>query len=281
MTDTFVLSIGGILIDVELQGLPGLALALADRYEAFQDPVGGEDVDLRLRLAARTAAPEAGREPGPPRVEVVEGGRRVSRSDFAVTLRERGVQGYEADGELRDSIYPFDTLLRVLLTEVLPERGGFLVHGCALLLNEDSSGLFHGVSESGKTTLAMRAGKPATLTDEISLLRKRGEAWMLHGTPFWGDFVRAGQNIAAPLRVLAHFQPPRGRIVDEPMSAGRMVFALMRDVLNFSTLRAREESLLALMQDVCASVPCIGFAFGMTESWQSIQDRLLNKAPHE
>lgn len=281
MTDEHVLSIGGILIHVELQGLPGLALALADRYEAFQDPVGGEDVDLRLRLRGKATTPANGRDPGPPGVELVDGGRRVSRNDFAVTLRESGPRGYEAEGELRDSIYPFDTLLRVLLTEVLPDHGGFLVHGCALLLREDAGGLFHGVSESGKTTLAMRAGKAATLTDEISLARKRGEAWMLHGTPFWGDFVRAGQNLAAPLRVLAHFQPPRGRIVDEPVTAGRMAFALLRNMLNFSTLREREETLLSLIRNLCDSVPCIGFAFGMTEPWSSIQDRLAGKTHFE
>src|SRR5205823_10646703 len=91
-----------------------------------------------------------------------------------------------------------DSLLRVVLSLVLPRQGGLLVHAAGLA--RDGRGyLFPGVSGAGKTTVARLSPDATLLSDELSIVTACTESPYLHGTPFWGELARAGENRAVSL----------------------------------------------------------------------------------
>jgi hypothetical protein len=73
--------------------------------------------------------------------------------------------------------------------------------------------VFAGRSGAGKSTVArILSGEAEVLSDELVALRRLPGGWYAYGTPFWGDFARAGVNLSAPLRaicLLQHAKEPR------------------------------------------------------------------------
>jgi len=96
--------------------------------------------------------------------------------------------------------------LRIAFALFAVERDGLLIH-CAALKRPglasagagvDPVYLFVGQSGSGKSTVAAvsRAmGRATALGDDLILLRREGEGWCAHGTPFWNfeTVAREGQ----------------------------------------------------------------------------------------
>ena len=69
-----------------------------------------------------------------------------------------------------------DSVLRIVHTLVLAGQGGFLVHAASAVRNGKAF-VFAGVSGAGKTTISRLAPPDAAvLTDEISYVRREGEA---------------------------------------------------------------------------------------------------------
>ncbi len=67
--------------------------------------------------------------------------------------------------------YSLDSVLRILHSLILAERGGFLLHAASAIC-DGRAYLFSGVSGAGKTTMTRLAPADITLlTDEISYLR--------------------------------------------------------------------------------------------------------------
>ena len=105
--------------------------------------------------------------------------------------------------------------LRGILVDALDRRGGALLHGAAVVV-EDQAVLCIAPSEGGKTTLCGKlAGRLPVLSDETVALRLDGPGPQLGGTPFWsGDrlptasglfrlaaicFLRKGPNQLTPM----------------------------------------------------------------------------------
>ena len=69
--------------------------------------------------------------------------------------------------------------------------------------------LFTGPSGAGKTTIVRHAPDDVTvLTDEISYVRRQGDAYVAFGTPFAGEWADVGEPISAPIAAI--FQLARG-----------------------------------------------------------------------
>ena len=76
-------------------------------------------------------------------------------------------------GSVRQNANPYslDSVLRILHSLILAERGGFLLHSASAIC-DGRAYLFSGVSGAGKTTMTRLAPPDITLlTDEISYLR--------------------------------------------------------------------------------------------------------------
>jgi hypothetical protein len=140
--------------------------------------------------------------------------------------------------------YSIDTVLRITHSLVLAEQGGFLVHAASAIRNARAY-LFAGVSGAGKTTMAHLAPCDAVvLTDEISYVRRIGNAYRAYGTPFAGELARSGANTSAPLDTLYLLEKgPENRIA--PVAPKEAARSLMRHILFF----AQEEEMVARVFD--------------------------------
>jgi hypothetical protein len=238
---------------VEIGGIP-IALSTSDR--GFLDL-------LRQRYAGFLSASHPEFEL---QFDLIPTGR-VSDDDVRVRregdtwLMERGDFDARWDphtgrGIVRQNANPYslDSVLRILHSLIIAERGGFLLHAASAIC-DGRAFLFSGVSGAGKTTMTRLAPSDVTLlTDEISYLRPDGNGYSAFGTPFAGELARPGENCAAAVSALFFLeQGPENRI--DEISPGEAVRRLMRNILFFAEDQALIEKLLATACDFVARVP--------------------------
>ena len=175
----------------------------------------------------------------------------LQRGDFRARWDPRAGRG-----TVRQDANPYslDTVLRILHSLILAERGGFLLHAASAICDGQAF-LFSGVSGAGKTTMTRLAPPDVTLlTDEISYLRPSAGGYAAFGTPFAGELARSGENCSAPVSALFFLdQGPENRI--DELHSGEAVRRLMRNILFFAEDRILVEKLFATACDFVASVP--------------------------
>ncbi|HEY4840399.1 MAG TPA: hypothetical protein VIH78_00425 [Terriglobales bacterium] len=150
--------------------------------------------------------------------------------------------------------YSLDTVLRILHSLILAERGGFLLHAASAICDRQAF-LFSGVSGAGKTTMTRLAPPDVTLlTDEISYLRPGAGGYAAFGTPFAGELARSGENCSAPVSALFFLeQGPENRI--DELASGEAVRRLMRNILFFAEDQILVQKLFVTACDFVARVP--------------------------
>ena len=150
--------------------------------------------------------------------------------------------------------YALDSVLRILHSLVLTDRGGFLLHAASAICDGQAY-LFSGVSGAGKTTLTRLAPDSVTLlSDEISYVRPNPVGYSAHGTPFAGELAKAGENTVAPVSALFFLEKGHENRVDE-LPPAEAVRRLMRNILFFAEDRELVEKLLATACDFVQKVP--------------------------
>jgi len=150
--------------------------------------------------------------------------------------------------------YGLDSLVRILLSMLLAQQRGFLLHA-ATVVNNGRAYVFTGRSGAGKSTVASLSPKGTVLTDEISLLRYVDGGWHAFGTPFWGEFRAEGVNIHAPIAGLYFLsQATEDRV--ERVSTPEALRAMLPNILFFSQERQMTEKLLGLLSEFVGSIPC-------------------------
>jgi hypothetical protein len=164
--------------------------------------------------------------------------------------------------------YDLDSLLRILLSVLLVERRGCLLHA-ATVVRGGKAYVFMGRSGAGKSTVASLAPAGSVLTDEISLLRCDEGTWRAYGTPFWGEFRADGQNRAAPLAgILALAQAPRNRVQRIPPR--QALAGLLGNTLFFAPGREPRERLLGILAGLLQSVPVYRLEFRKEPSFWEV-----------
>jgi hypothetical protein len=160
--------------------------------------------------------------------------------------------------------YSLDSVLRIVHSLILAERGGFLLHSASAVC-DGRAYLFSGVSGAGKTTMTRLAPADITLlTDEISYVRPNDvrpsnarlsdRGYHAFGTPFSGELAKAGENCAAPISALFFLeQGPENRVDELPSPDA--VRRLMRNILFFAEDKGLVEKLFATACDFVARVP--------------------------
>jgi hypothetical protein len=172
--------------------------------------------------------------------------------------------------------YSLDTVLRILHSLILAERGGFLLHAASAIC-EGQSFLFSGVSGAGKTTMTRLAPPDVTLlTDEISYLRPSGGSYAAFGTPFAGELAKSGENCSAPVSALFFLaQGPENRI--DEMPSAEAVRRLMRNILFFAEDPVLVEKLFATAFDFVSRVPIRRLTFYPDgRVWEEIRNFALH-----
>jgi hypothetical protein len=238
---------------VEIGGTP-IALSTTDqsfldllcqRYEGFlssSPPVFDLEFDL---ISPTTASADD--------VRVRREGHEwvLQRGDFQARWDSK-----TGSGKVRQNSNPYslDSVMRILHSLILADRGGFLLHAASAICDGQAY-LFSGVSGAGKTTMTRLAPPDVTLlTDEISYLRPCAEGYSAFGTPFSGELAKAGENCAAPVACLFFLaQGPENRVDTLPPSEA--VRRLMRNILFFAEDRSLVEKLFATACDFVSRVP--------------------------
>jgi hypothetical protein len=287
---------------VEIGGIPiGLATSdpdflhlLRERYAGFLSP-SIPDFELEFDLTSPTPVSD-----DDTRVRrVLPNGTNPDGTNDDHWLIERGDFRARWDprtgrGTVRQNPNPYslDSVLRILHSLVLAERGGFLLHAASAIC-DDRAFLFSGVSGAGKTTMTRIAPPDITLlTDEISYIRPlnarpdnarpenahphnsrpANAGYAAFGTPFSGELAKAGENCSAPIAALFFLaQGPENRIDD--LSSTEAVRRLMRNILFFAEDQALVEKLFATACDFVSRVPIYRLTFYPDgRVWDRIRD---------
>jgi hypothetical protein len=202
---------------------------------------------------------------GPPSIPPPAARRFSYRLDDAVLCLENDAAHFRG---VRHE-YALDSLLRILLTQLLLPQRGFLLHA-ATITRGGRGYVFVGRSGAGKSTVASLSPAGSVLTDEISLLRRDGNNWFAYGTPFWGEFRADGANLRVPLEgVFSLVQADVHRV--EPLSPKQAVRALLPNVLFFSAASRENSDLLALLAQAAEQVCFYRLLFRNAPSfWEAI-----------
>jgi len=217
-------------------------------------------------------------------VELMPPGRITSQEDISVRLEqgrwliERGDLRAEWDqnakrGRIVQSANPYsiDVALRIFHSLMLARKGGLLVHAASAVRNGKAF-LFAGVSGAGKTTISRLAPPDALLlTDEISYVRREGQHFVAHGTPFAGELARVGENVQAPLAALYLLhQGPENSI--EPLGHSEAVRRLMENVLFFANDPELVSKVFETVCELVRQVPVYRLTFVPDERvWELIR----------
>lgn len=241
-----VIEIGGFPIRLSTDDASFIEM-LKERYAGFVTCGGSGEIDFEVMLAP----PGSMMGHGEVRVERECGRWSMGRGDFEANWNPRSARGV-----IRQSSNPYslNSVLRIVHTLLLAERGGFLVHASSAVRNGRAF-LFAGVSGAGKTTMARSAPPDVSLlTDEISYVGRQEDGYHAYGTPFAGDLGRLGENMRAPLATLYLLTKGTENKI-EPVEAVEAVRALLENILCFTRDSELVRSVFESACDFVSRVP--------------------------
>ena len=246
---------------VEIGGIP-IALSTCDdrfldllrqRYAGF---LSSSPPEFELEFDLTSTGP-ASDDDVRVRRNVDDGEWILERGDFRARWAPRTGRGHVRQNA---NPYSLDSVLRILHSMILAERGGFLLHAASAIC-DGRAYLFSGVSGAGKTTMTRLAPADITLlTDEISYLRPSTDGYAAFGTPFAGELAKAGENCTAPVSALFFLEKGSENRIDE-LSSAEAVRRLMRNILFFAEDRGLTEKLFATACDFVGRVPICRLMF--------------------
>jgi hypothetical protein len=242
-------------LTVEIGGLPvrmhcadrGYLADLERRFSGFTSHATQALMDVTLELAE----PEGVDPDDDVRVNQHHGEWSIERSDCAATFNLASRRGH-----IRQPASPYatDSVLRILHTLLLAERGGALMHA-ASALRHGRAHVFFGPSGAGKSTIMSLATADVTLlSDEISYVTRNEGNYAACGTPFTGELEHVGANATAPLAGLYRLVQGRGHRF-EPMAPADAVRAVLECVLCFGADPTVVTSAFDTACDLVARVP--------------------------
>lgn len=157
--------------------------------------------------------------------------------------------------------YLFGSIVRILLSYLLLEQGGCLIHSTGLIRNGQGY-LFVGKSGAGKSTVARLSAPTAKiLSDDLTLTQCLDDEMSVYGTPFWGDFKGDNaNNCGAPLRGIYFLQQASKNDVTQ-LTVGQAMRQLLGSVMHFGQDKKTAVQILDIVKNLCISTPCYTLDF--------------------
>jgi hypothetical protein len=164
-------------------------------------------------------------------------------------------------------------IVEVCLLTRLAREGGLLLHSAGVL-SLTGGYIFTGASGAGKSTLSgfFDTRGASVLSDERMIIRKSGETFVIHGTPWVGSgaYAKNESGLLTELFCISH--GPQHQIESLPPSAV-LSFLLPQCFLPHWD-RTAMESTLAFLSDLIAHIPCQRLTFA---KYQDVVDYVQNQ----
>lgn len=151
-------------------------------------------------------------------------------------------------------------IVEVCLLTRLSREGGLLLHSAGVL-SPTGGYIFTGASGAGKSTLSGFFDTPgaSVLSDERMIIRKSGEAFVIHGTPWVGSGAYAENESGLLTELFCIGHGPQHQI--ERLSPSAVLARILPQCFLPHWDRTAMESTLAFLSDLIAHVPCRRLAF--------------------
>jgi hypothetical protein len=266
----FSLNICGIHSKINLQSDPGFYNKIKERYQRFLSDLDKINIDLSIRTSSYCNSNIVPSITGHNKRLLVKG------EGFECRLsRKNGL--WCGKGIVEENIYNFDTLLRLLFSQLLILESGFLIHACAVRY-KNRGYLFPGASGSGKTTLAKKAPYSDLLSDELVAIRIQNKKVYIISTPFWGEFQKPGQPISSQLQgiffLAKNKYDDRKKMLKEipPLQAIRRLLKL---TLFFGNQNKDIQKLLWLISRILLKIPFYQIFLKKNTPYQIIMKKVI------
>jgi hypothetical protein len=193
------------------------------------------------------------------------------RSDFAGWIDVEARQGRSI---LWKNMEPFaiESFLRICYSFLAVEHNGLLLHSAGVI-REGNGYIFPGISGTGKSTIASLAtDKEIVLSDEMVMVKKVKENYLVYSTPFYGTNGSAELNSSAPLK--AAFLPVKDdKVFIKETRPSRALAKLLASVLFFGQEPRSNQRLMDISADVIAQIPFYEMHFQRdTSFWECIDE---------
>lgn len=132
--------------------------------------------------------------------------------------------------EINESIYSFDSFLRILVSYLIVKKKGLLVHASSFIY-KGKAYIFVGKSGAGKTTISRLSRKYAyIMSDELTPIFVDGRAY---SSPFWGMMKNKGKNISAPIGKIYIIKKSKTNKT-YPLSIEKFLLSFLPCIMNFN-----------------------------------------------
>ena len=164
-------------------------------------------------------------------------------------------------------------IAEVCLLTRLAREGGLLLHSAGVL-SPTGGYIFTGASGAGKSTLSgfFDIRGASVLSDERMIIRKSGEAFVIHGTPWVGSGAYAKNESGLLTELFCVSHGPQHQI--ESLSPSAVLALILPQCFLPHWDRTAMESTLAFLSGLIAHVPCRRLAFAQHPD---VVDYILNQ----
>lgn len=273
LKESFSLEIAGYGIEFRLSD-PSFLSLLKDRYSAFLSLLPS---DFSFDIIFTPHLNSVNHQDEKPLVEIEKKGEYYyfRRLDNPFVASFDNVSGM-GKVTLADNIYCFDSFLRIFYSLILSEKSGFLLHGAGIQRGNEGY-VFFGPSGSGKSTIARLSKKHLILSDELVIIHKNNSDFVVHGTPFWGDFERCGQKSCAKLSHL-YFLKKAKINKTTALSPSRAIREILACIFSFPGKNLNRENMLNFCYSLIENTPVEELYFKEDESfWKYIDENGRNQ----
>ena len=197
---------------VSIQGLTlGQRQTIFHNFQSYvPDPSETADASDLICLAGRLSQP-VGLTPEhfaasgqyAPLIRRMSVGIEITGFDFRAHLAGGGGSGplratLEVAGEEElGRAFVLENFLRIVFAYHVLNRGGVLLHSAGVV-HQGAAYLFSGRSNAGKSTLARKAAAAgaSVLSDDINLVFRQDDGYLVHQVPFTGEFRRPMESLS-------------------------------------------------------------------------------------
>jgi hypothetical protein len=190
----------------------------------------------------------------------------VKRGDFFLNLSMSKPESYCEI--LHGSEAGLDTILKFAFVASALRENGFFLHSAASVFDE-KGWLFPGISGTGKTTMVRKLDSHQILTDEMALVIKKNQKWLVFGSPFSSVYNVDAVKIGVPIEAIFHINKSKDLLLKE-MRSSVSAFQLLRLIIGWK-LELCKDQVMDFVEDFTSEC----YSFQLSYSLEHNIDKFL------